>query len=160
MCEMNPELSPISEWRDVDEATFRDRIVAQYRPDALRGSAAQWLPAPQAPLHAFSARADRESVYRSARPRADGNADQPRLVGESGLQALSAFPRSARRGVGRGARSGRRRLYSDAVVASRRVARQVQHAGQLLVERTGRSRCGRFGAQLPAALSVDTQTSA
>ena len=42
MCEMNPELSPISEWRDVDEATFRDRIVAQYRPAVLRGIVAQW----------------------------------------------------------------------------------------------------------------------
>ena len=39
---MNSELRRISEWRDVDEATFRHEILPQYRPAVLRGLVAQW----------------------------------------------------------------------------------------------------------------------
>ena len=39
---MTQEPQRIPEWRDVDEATFRDEIVPRYRPAVLRGLAAHW----------------------------------------------------------------------------------------------------------------------
>ena len=39
---MTQELQRIPEWRDVDEATFRDKIVPRYRPAVLRGLVAHW----------------------------------------------------------------------------------------------------------------------
>ena len=39
---MSVEPRPISEWRGVDEATFRSEIVPQYRPAVLRGVVADW----------------------------------------------------------------------------------------------------------------------
>lgn len=39
---MSAEAIPISEWRDVDDATFRNEIAVQYAPAVLRGLVAQW----------------------------------------------------------------------------------------------------------------------
>src|SRR5689334_14029981 len=39
---MSLQPRPIGEWRGVDEATFRNEIVPQYRPAVLRGVVADW----------------------------------------------------------------------------------------------------------------------
>lgn len=39
---MNQELQRIAEWHDVDDATFAQEIVTQFRPAVLRGLVGQW----------------------------------------------------------------------------------------------------------------------
>src|ERR1700730_17306628 len=99
--------------------------VEQYR---LRGV---WPPA----LHAVSTRADREPLHRTARLRAHRCADESGAAARSGLRTLSAISRGTAGRRDGGARARGCHLHTTAVVASRRVARAVQRADQLLVAR-------------------------
>ena len=87
-----------------------------------------------AAVHALSAGTGAQPLHRSHRQRADGHAHQPRGIRESRFRALPQVSRGARCRVGRRVGAGRRAVYPAALVAPRRVARTVQHAGELLVE--------------------------
>src|ERR1700756_3353012 len=89
---------------------------------------------PQA-FYALSARADRQPVYRAARFCADRRADEPGTAARPGLRALPAISRGVEGGDDRRARPWRCPLHTAALVASRRVARALQSARELLVAR-------------------------
>ncbi len=85
------------------------------------------------PLHAVPARTAGEPLHRSARLHACRPGDQPGRFRAAGFREIPEVRRSAAARAGRRARPGRCDLHSQHVVASHRVARQPQRAGELLV---------------------------